>query len=148
MSFQTELAIWGPLSIEAEPQWIFASSTENLDTKGGALQGNFLVYFTGHALNGFWAKASVGFEKFSATLVDPETQQTATMEIASPVLGLGIGSSNVFGDEYGFNLSGGVGIGFATAEKKVLKAGSYEVDFYDKASIVQLLASLGLGFAL
>lgn len=147
LSFQAELAIWGPLSVEAEPSWIFGSSTENLDTTGGALQANFLVYFTGRALNGFYAKASVGFEKFKATLTDPELNITAEKDIASPILGIAVGSSNVFGEEYGFNLAGGVGVGFATAEKKTLTAGRYEVTFYDKSSVVQLLASLGLGFA-
>lgn len=147
LSFQAELAIWGPLSVEAEPSWIFGSSTENLDTTGGALQANFLVYFTGRALNGFYAKASVGFEKFKATLTDPELMITAEKDIASPILGIAVGSSNVFGEEYGFNLAGGVGVGFATAEKKTLTAGRYEVTFYDKSSVVQLLASLGLGFA-
>ncbi|MBK6519122.1 MAG: hypothetical protein IPG04_34540 [Polyangiaceae bacterium] len=147
LSFQAELAIWGPLAIEAEPSWIFGSSTENLDMSGGALAGNFLVYFTGRALNGFYAKATVGFEKFSATVTHPNTGQTATDDIATPIIGLGIGSSNVFGDEYGFNLAGGVGIGYATAEAATVSAGSYGVVFYDKASAVQLLASLGLGFA-
>lgn len=147
LSFQTELVIWGPLAIEAEPSWIFGSSTEYLDMSGGALQGNFLVYFTGRALNGFFAKASVGFEKFSATLTHPSGKVSATEEIATPILGLGIGSSNVFGDEYGFNLAGGVGIGYATADKVSLKVPGYEVVFYDKGSAIQLLASLGLGFA-
>lgn len=147
LSFQAEVKLWGPLSIEVEPSWIFASATENLDTTGGALQGNFLVYFTGTALRGFYAKAIVGFEAYQATLTDPELEVENTADIASPILGVGIGSSAVFGDEVGFNLAGGIGIGFATAEKKVLRAGNYEVTFYDKSSIVQLLASLGLGVA-
>jgi hypothetical protein len=147
LSFQTELAIWGPLSIEAEPSWIFGAGTENLDLQGGALQGNFLVYFTGKALKGFYAKAIVGFEAYEATLVDPELKKTAKDDLASPILGLAIGSSAVFGEEFGFNLAGGIGIGFATAEKKTLQAGRYEVVFYDKASSIQLLASLGLGIA-
>jgi len=147
LSFQAEVKLWGPLSIEAEPSWIFAAATENLDTKGGALQGNFLVYFTGTALRGFYAKAIVGFEAYEATVTDPDLKVEKSADIASPILGLGIGSSAVFGDEVGFNLAGGIGIGFATAETKVLRAGRYEVSFYDKASVVQLLASLGLGVA-
>lgn len=147
LSFQAELKLWGPLSIEVEPSWIFASATENLDTTGGALQGNFLVYFTGTALRGFYAKAIVGFEAFEATVTDPQLKVSTSEDIASPILGLGIGSSAVFGDEVGFNLAGGIGIGFAIAEKKVVRAGNYEVSFYDKSSIVQLLASLGLGVA-
>ncbi len=147
LSFQAELKLWGPLSIEAEPSWIFASATENLDTKGGALQGNFLVYFTGEALQGFYAKAIVGFEAFEATVTDPDLEIETSEDIASPILGLGIGSSAVFGDEVGFNLAGGIGIGFALAESKTVRAGRYEVSFYDKASVVQLIASLGLGVA-
>jgi hypothetical protein len=153
LSFQAELKLWGPLSIEAEPSWIFASATENLDTNGGALQANFLVYFTGEALQGFYAKAIVGFEAYEATLTDPgrseskEDDIVASEDLVSPILGLGIGSSAVFGDEVGFNLAGGVGIGFALAEATTLSAGRYEVSFYDKASIIQLIASLGLGVA-
>lgn len=153
LSFQAELKLWGPLSIEAEPSWIFGSATENLDTQGGALQANFLVYFTGEALQGFYAKAIVGFEAYEATLTDPGRTESkdddivASDNLVSPILGLGIGSSAVFGDEVGFNLAGGVGIGFALAEATTLTAGRYEVSFYDKASIVQLIASLGLGVA-
>lgn len=147
LSFQAELALWGPLSIEAEPQWIFGSSTDHLDTQGGALAGNFLVYFTGRALEGFYAKATVGFEKFTATLTDEELAITTEKDVASPILGLSIGSSTVFGDEYGFNLAGGVGIGFATAEMVELRAGRWVATFYDKEGAIQLIASLGLGFA-
>ncbi len=147
LSFQAELVLWGPLSIEAEPSWIFAAATENLDLSGGALQGNFLVYFTGKALEGFYAKAIVGFEAFEATVTDPELEIEVSDDIASPILGIAIGSSTVFGEEVGFNLAGGIGVGFATAESKVLRAGRYEVSFYDKASVVQLLGSLGLGIA-
>lgn len=147
LSFQAELALWGPLSIEAEPQWIFGSPSENLDTTGGALAGNFLVYFTGRALDGFFAKATVGFERFDATITDPELQLEQTKTVTSPILGLSVGSSTVFGDDFGFNLAGGVGIGYATADKVELSAGRYSTIFYDKASAVQLLASLGLGIA-
>ena len=147
LSFQAELALWGPLSIEVEPQWIFASPSENLDTTGGALAGNFLVYFTGRALDGFFAKATVGFERFEATISDPELQLEQTKTVTSPILGLSVGSSTVFGDDFGFNLAGGVGIGYATADKVELTAGRFSTIFYDKASAVQLLASLGLGIA-
>jgi hypothetical protein len=147
LSFQAELAVWGPFSIEAEPSWIFDSATENLDISGGSLNGNILVYFTGDALKGFYVKGTVGFEKYDATLTDPELAKTATDTMASPLLGVGIGSSTVFGEDVGFNLSGGVGIGFLTAETKTLRAGRYEVSFYDKAGAIQLLASLGLGVA-
>jgi len=147
LSFQVELGLWGPLSIEAEPQWIFGSPSENLDTTGGALAGNFLVYFTGRALDGFFAKATVGFESFEATITDPELKLAQTKTVTSPILGLSVGSSTVFGDDFGFNLAGGVGIGYATAEPVELTAGRYQTIFYDKASAVQLLASLGLGIA-
>ncbi|HTJ84055.1 MAG TPA: hypothetical protein VL400_20185 [Polyangiaceae bacterium] len=148
LSFQAELAIWGPFSIEAEPSWIFDSATENLDISGGALNGNILVYFTGDALKGFFVKATVGFEKYDATLTDPGLSISATKTLASPIIGVGIGSSTVFGDDFGFNLSGGIGIGFYTAEKQDLTAGRYQVTFYDKSGAIQLLASLGLGLAL
>jgi len=148
LSFQAELVLWGPFSIEAEPSWIFASSTDNLDTTGGALNGNFLVYFTGDALKGFFVKATVGFEKFDATVTDPGLKLSSEDSISSPLIGIGIGSSTVFGDDYGFNLAGGIGIGYLTADTKTLTAGRYEASFYDKASAIQLMASLGLGFSL
>lgn len=147
LSFQAELAIWGPFAIEAEPSWIFASATENLDTTGGALAANALVYFTGDALKGFYAKGSVGFEAYEATLEDPLVKKTASKDLSSPVVGIGIGSSTVFGDEVGFNLAGGIGIGFLTAPAEELQAGRYVLTFYDKASSIQLQASLGLGVA-
>lgn len=148
MSFQAEVGIWGPFSLEVEPSWIFGSSTENVDTKGGALAGNFLVYFTGRYLRGFYVKASVGFEKYEATLTDEQLKKTATADVASPVLGIGIGSSTIFGnDDVGFNLAGGVGIGFATADPVTLQAGRYQVVFYENSPSISLLASLGLGVA-
>ncbi|MFO0550819.1 MAG: hypothetical protein U0271_20690 [Polyangiaceae bacterium] len=147
LSFQVEVALWGPLSIEAEPSWIWGSTSDNLEMSGGALFGNLLVYFTGHALNGFYIKAQMGFEAFTATVTDPELQQTASKDIASPVFGASIGSSNVFGDEWGFNIAGGVGIGYATADRVTVTAGRYSATFYDKLGSLQLLASLGAGVA-
>lgn len=145
LSFQTEVGIWGPFSVELEPTWIFGSPSENLDTTGGGLMASVLVYISGRYLEGFFAKASVGFEKFEATLTDEPLQQSATADVSSPLFGISIGSSTVFGDDFGFNLSGGVGIGFATADAVTLRAGRIEAVFYDKSSSIQLLASLGLG---
>ena len=146
LSFQTEVGLWGPFSVEAETTWIFGSPTENLDTTGGALMGSVLVYISGRYLEGFYAKASVGFESFEAVLTDEPLQKSTTADVSSPNFGISIGSSTVFGgDDFGFNLAGGVGIGFATGEPVTLQAGRYETVFYDKSSSVQLLASLGLG---
>lgn len=148
LSFQAEVGIWGPFSIEAEPSWIFGSPDENIDTKGGALAGNFLVYFTGRYLRGFYVKASVGFEKYEATVTDEQLHKSSTGDVASPVLGIGIGSSTIFGnDDVGFNLAGGVGIGFATADPVTITAGRYTVVFYENSPTISLQASLGLGIA-
>ncbi len=146
LSFQAEVGIWGPFSVELEPTYIFGSPAENLDTTGGALLGSVLVYISGQYLEGFFAKASVGFEAYEAVLTDEALQLEAREDISTPLFGISIGSSTVFGgDDIGFNLAGGVGIGFATAEAVTLRAGRYETIFYDKSSSIQLLASLGLG---
>jgi hypothetical protein len=147
MSFQGEIRLWGPLSLEIEPSWIFGSPSENLDARGFAMQSNLLVYFSGVALEGFFLKGTAGFESFEATVTDPELGVSSSADVSSPIFGLGLGSSNLFGDRVAFNFSGGLGVGFATAEKVTITAGRYEVSYYDKAGAIQLLGSIGLGVA-
>ncbi len=152
LSFQGEVAIVGPLSIEVEPSWIFGSSADHVDAMGVSIAGNVAFYLTGKAPQGFFIKAHAAYETFKATVSNPGyTHSLGSGHIGSPIFGGMIGSSTVFGRNWGFNISGGIGIGAATAGAQSIVApgkGSipaYVVTFYDKGSAIQLLGSLGLG---
>lgn len=150
LSFQAELAIWGPFAIEVEPSWIFSSPSENVSADGFSFLGSVGFYLTSKAPQGFFIKAVVGYEAFTATVTNPEVPAiTETKDVASPILGAVLGSSTVFGRRWGFNISGSIGIGFTTAGEvrfdlpgKGSKPGFTYV-YYD--SPVQLLGSLGAG---
>ncbi len=154
-TFQGEVGIIGPLAIEIEPSIIWGSPRELVEESGFALAANIGLYVSGRYLEGFFVKAHVGFEQFDATLTNPDLPtETDSKSISAPIVGLMIGSSNIWGnDDLGFNLSGGIGIGVAIADKVTLsvndEAGraAYVTDYYDKAGIIQLLGSLGLGVA-
>lgn len=157
LSFQGEIAIVGPLAFELEPSWIWGSPIEDVDASGFAMAGNVAIYFSGKPLKGFFLKAHAGFETFEATLTHPELGTSTSEDVGSPIFGALIGSSAVFGRNGGFNLSGGIGIGVATAETVTLTVpgdfvnGVYvpgiETSYYDKAGRIQLLGNLGLGVA-
>lgn len=153
LSFQGEVVIWGPLSVELEPTWIWGSERELVDASGFALQGNFAVYFSGRALQGFFLKASAGFETFEAVVTHPAVPDSSVArQVSSPIFGGILGSSTVFGRDGGFNISGGIGIGVATAGEVTITVpgGPFPAataSFYGKASAIQLLGSLGLGGA-
>ena len=156
LSFEGEIAVVGPLTLQVSPSWIWGSGSENLDASGVAIAGDIGVYFEGKAMRGFWLKGHVGYETFDATLTDPNGFGSKTESISSPILGGMIGSSSVFGRNGGFTISGGIGIGVATADKQT-GAGTVQdpgtekgvgvgsVDFYDKAGKIQLLGSFALG---
>ena len=152
LSFQGEVAIIGPLSVEIEPSWIFGSGADNVNAKGFAFAGNVAFYLTGKAPQGFFIKAQAAYETFNATVTNPGyTKSLGSGRISSPIFGGMIGSSNVFGRNWGFNISGGIGIGFATAGAQTVVAPGkgnvkdFPVVFYGKGSSIQLLGSLGLG---
>ncbi len=152
LSFQGEVAIIGPLSVEVEPSWIFGSGADNVNAKGFAIAGNVAFYLTGKAPQGFFIKAHAAYETFNATVSNPGySKSLGSGNISSPIFGGMIGSSNVFGKNWGFNISGGIGIGVATAGSQTIVAPgkgaipAYAVRFYDKGSSIQLLGSLGLG---
>lgn len=150
LSFQAELAIWGPFAIEVEPSWIFSSPSDNVSADGFSFLGSVGFYLTSKAPQGFFIKAVVGYETFSATVSNPDAPSlTATADVASPILGAVLGSSTVFGRRWGFNISGSIGIGVATAsEVDIIAPGkgsvpSFKYSYYD--SPVQLIGSLGAG---
>ena len=150
LSFQAELAIWGPFAIEVEPSWIFSSPSDNVSADGFSFLGSVGFYLTAKAPQGFFIKAVVGYETFTATVTNPDNESlSASADVASPLLGAVLGSSTVFGRRWGFNISGSIGIGVATASEVAIIApgkGSvapYKYTYYDSA--VQLLGSLGVG---
>jgi hypothetical protein len=149
LSFEGEVAIVGPLSIQIAPSWIFGNSTDNLDASGWALASDIGVYFEGKALRGFWLKGHAGYESFTATLTNPKNPSApASKDISSWILGGSIGNTTIFGDG-GFSLSGGIGIGVALADPISIVAKSREGDlvaeFYSKSGSIQILGSFGLG---
>jgi len=153
LSFEAEVAIWGPLAIQISPTWIFGSGTENLDASGWALAGDVGVYFEGKALRGFWLKGHVGYESFDATVTHPVfTDVSTTQNVSSAIVGGMIGNTTIFGRDGGFSLSGGIGIGVALADPVTIIAESKNpgvqsvgVTFYDKEGSIQILGTFGLG---
>jgi len=152
LSFEGEVAVVGPLSVQLTPTWIFGSSTDNLDASGWAIGGDVGVYFEGKALRGFWLKGHVGYESFDATLSHPiQPKAAVTKEVSSWIFGGTIGNTTIFGDG-GFSLSGGIGIGVATAdpisivaESKNPGVGDAVAVFYDKSGSISILGSFGVG---
>lgn len=150
LSFQAELAIWGPFAIEIEPSWIFSSPSDFVSASGFSFLGSVGFYLTAKAPQGFFIKAVAGYETFSATVTNPDDDAlSASADVASPVLGAVLGSSTVFGRRWGFNISGSIGVGFTTASTvNIVAPGkgnvpAYKYSYYDSA--VQLLGSLGVG---
>jgi hypothetical protein len=153
VSLEAEVAIIGPMSIQLSPTWIFGSPAEGIDASGWALAGDVGVYFEGKALKGFWLKAHVGYESYTATLTHPLLPDvTGSGDVSSAILGGMIGNTQIFGRDGGFSLSGGIGIGAALADPVSIVAvsnnprvASVEAVFYDKAGKIQILGTFGLG---
>lgn len=164
-TLEGEVKIWGPFTAQIAPTLIWGSPAENVDASGFALAAQFGGYFSGHAFKGWWLKGYAGFETFDATVTVPDDGSgtgSASDTISSPVFGGMIGSTSVFGRNGGFVISGGLGIGVATAEKQSIVActpgrdgslatpddGScFQADWYDKTGKIQLLGSFSLGVA-
>ena len=163
MSFQAEVAVWGPIALEVNPTWIWGGEPYGgADKKGFAVSADAVFYLSGHAFHGWWLKAHGEYENFSATYAN-STQPTAgdptlvspAKRLSSGVFGALIGSTLVFGNNGGFTLSGGIGVGVATAGETTLTApGSADgrisaesVQLYTGLDRVRLLGSLALGVA-
>jgi hypothetical protein len=157
LTFQGEVGIIGPLSIEFTPSWIFGSPYENIDEKGFSLGGNATVYFiSGKMFQGMWLKAHFAYENFTATITNPaEESLSASQRLGSAILGGMIGSTSVWGRDGGFVISGGIGIGVALASAVTLTAPgdpiqgipAVQTTLYDKLDKIKLLGSVGLGVA-
>lgn len=153
IALEAEVKIAGPFTLGAEPAWIFSGSTDHLDEKGFGLLGYFGWTFSGRTLRGFWLRAVFGFDAFEATLTHSKLESVQTKKtISTGIFGVMIGDSVVFGQNGGFTLSGGLGVGVATANKTSLTARSPDPNipddratYYDDASRIKLLGSLGVG---
>ncbi len=158
LSFEAEVAVAGPFAIEFDPSWIFGSSTDGLDEKGVELGGRAVFYIFGKPMRGLWVKAHASYERYNATFTNQspgngDGKLKAQRSLASAILGALIGSSWVIGKDGGFTLSGGVGIGVATApQTSIVAPGDLtrgippdQIDFYSKADRIRLLGSLSLG---
>jgi hypothetical protein len=157
LTFEGEVKLFGPVTLEIEPSWIFGAPEENLDASGFALAGRIGVYPFGTAMRGFWIKAHAGWEGYNAALTHSHADSLPNTTIGRKYLSTGIfgamiGGTSVYGRRAGFAISGGIGIGVATADPVEIKAKSNAVDvpdevaeFYGKADRIQLLGTLGLG---
>jgi hypothetical protein len=159
LTFEGEMKLFGPITIEVEPSWIFGSPEENLDASGFAIAGRIGIYPFGTAIRGFWIKAHAGWEGFNAALTHSMASQLPNTTIgrkylSSGIFGAMIGGTSVYGRHGGFALSGGIGIGVATADpvQIVAKSNAANVpdevaEFYNKSDRIRLLGNLGLGVA-
>jgi hypothetical protein len=151
LTFQGEVAIYKLFALEVVPSWIFGSPASGVDEKGFAIAGRAVFYLSGEAFRGFWLKAHVGYENFSATVSNPNdaSDVSAPQQQGSAVLGVLFGDTWVIPRDGGFALSGGIGIGYATAPKATLNtpSGLYSATLYDGFDKVRLLGSVGLGVA-
>jgi hypothetical protein len=152
MTFEGEVAVVGPLTLGISPSWIWGSLLDtNLDTTGFALAGDIGIYVEGKPLRGFWVKARLGYESYEAVLTHSTDQDTVGKgDVSSAIVGGMIGSTNVFGRNGGFAISGGIGLGVALADPVTITADSKRardeaVVFYDKTGKIQFLGSLALG---
>jgi hypothetical protein len=151
------VAIAGPFTIEVAPSWIFGSPYANVDTKGFSVAANATFYISGRVFDGFWVKAHVGYENYSATLTNSNAPDLVgePQRVSTAILGAMFGNTQFFGKNGGFALSGGIGIGVATAHSVTLDAPgdlprgiapefTTLLDGFDR---IRLLGSLGLGVA-
>lgn len=155
MTFQGEIAIYKLFAIEIVPTWIFGSPSSGLDEKGFAIAGRAVFYLSGEALRGFWLKAHFGYENFSATFTNPGDANDVSdpQHFGSAIIGVLFGDTWVIPKDGGFALSGGIGIGYATAGKATITTkgnglnGPVQTTLYDGFDKVRLLGSVGLGVA-
>lgn len=174
-----------PLSLEVTPKYIFDSAAEALDERGFDIGANLAWYPGGRALRGLWVKAHAEYESFRATLTrdggagpigkpnpsvcDADSATgTCSRNVKSAIVGLLVGSTQVFGADGGFAVSGGIGIGAALAsgvDLSVIPCSAEDVAdghpsctaaesasatgvgfrYYDDASRIRLLGTMSLG---
>jgi len=138
--------IFGPLTVQLSPSWIFNSPAEGFEESGFDIGADIAWYplatfSDGRVMKGIWVKAHFEYEWFEATMFrdllgnetytgvpDPELCDadsetgTCTKTIQSAIVGALFGGSWVYGSRAGgFIVSGGIGIGVALAETVALQ---------------------------
>jgi hypothetical protein len=155
LTFQAEVVVYKFFALEVAPSWIFGSPYSGVSGKGFAIAGRANFYLSGEALRRLWLKAQVGYEEYYAQFSNPAdaTDITAPQHVGSAVLGILFGDTWVIPRDGGFALSGGIGIGYATANKVTLTtsgsaiAPMAQTTLYDNLDKVRLLGSVELGVA-
>lgn len=155
LTLQAEVAVYKFFALEVDPSWIFGSPYSGIDGKGYAITGSAVFYLLGEAFRGFWLKAQAGYESSTATLTNPNDPSDVSQpqQVASAVLGVLFGDTWVIPRSGGFALSGGIGFGYATANKVTLTtngsvlAPPAQATLYDGFDKFRLLGTLGLGVA-
>ncbi len=150
LSFQAEVAVVKFFAIEIAPMWIFGSPYSNVDSKGFAIDANAAFYLSGEALRGFWLKAHFGYENFSATFTNPDNPMdvSPSQRLGSAIVGALFGDTFIIPRSGGFALSGGIGVGYATAPQANLTTPTgVQTQLYTGFDKVRLLGSIGLGVA-
>src|SRR5262249_50470408 len=138
--------------------FIWGSPAAHLQDKGWTLGGDVALYLEGTPLRGFFVKAHVAYESFTATLTYPAGATEASQDLTTAMLGAIAGTTIVVGPyearDGGFIVSAGMGLGIATAKPVTLHAASptrardyVEATYFDGAGRLRLLGSLGLGAA-
>jgi len=157
LTFQAEVAIVKFFAIEVAPSWIFSSPYSGVDEKGFTVAANAVFYLSGTAFRGLWLKAHFAYENFNATFTNPNASDLVgqPQRASSAILGVLFGDTFVVPRSGGFALSGGIGVGVATAGKMTLAApgdpargiAPVSTDLYEGFDRVRLLGTLGLGVA-
>ncbi len=171
VTFEGEVNIVGPITVQLSPTWIFDSPAADVSESGFDVGLDVVWYVQGDPFRGFWLKAHAEYEYFNATLTrevdgvpsgvpnpehcDEDSEPgTCSTNVNSMIVGAMVGTSTVFGKNGGFAISGGIGIGVALADTVTLQVDGENPEetglaytYYDKTDRIRLLGSLGLGIA-
>jgi hypothetical protein len=153
LTFEAEVAIVKFFALEVAPSWIFGSPYDNVQESGFDISANAAFYISGEALRGFWLKAHFEYETFDAYIQNPDPgmsmDHSPSQKLGSAIVGALFGDTWVIPRSGGFALSGGIGVGYATAPTVTLTTPSmaYSTQLYSGFDKVRLLGTVGLGVA-
>jgi hypothetical protein len=128
LSFNGDLAVWGPFVVGVEPSWIWGSQERGLDENGFGINANVAIYVEDKPLNGLWVKAHGGYEYFQATL-SHQGGLTDSKPVSTGMFGLSVGGALVVSPKQGgggFIIDGGFGFSVATAEAVTLEVTDFD----------------------
>lgn len=128
LSFEGELAVWGPFVIGLEPAWIWGSQERGLEQSGFAIGGDVAYYMDDKPLNGLRFKAHGAYEYFNAKLTHPGGN-IDSKAVSTGTVGLTVGGSLVVSPKQGgggFIIDGGLGFNVATASPVTLSTRGFD----------------------